>query len=271
MTARPTDSTRAAPVAVLMYHAVTDGRSSAAGADPHYTVTRTCFLAQLDLIRARDLRAASCASILAGGDSARSTVALTFDDGHESNFAAAEAIVERAMGADLFVNPGLVGKAGLLSWSALRELAGAGISIQSHGMTHRYLDDLDDTEVDNELRSSRAEIADRIGIAPTLFAPPGGRFRHGFLLHARDAGYRAVCSSRPGVWRADRDAPEIPRFAMLATTGEAQFRRWLACEPREVRKQRIRYDLLRLAKRSLGNRGYERLRGALLGAGGIES
>lgn len=257
--------------AVLMYHAVADDAQSTRGADPHYTVPRTGFLAQLDMIRDQGLRAASCASILAGGDSARATVALTFDDGHESNFAAAEAIVARGMGADLFVNPGLVGGAGLLSWSALRELTDAGISIQSHGMTHRYLDDLDDAEVERELRASHAEIADRIGVPPTLFAPPGGRFRNGFLQQARNAGYRAVCSSRPGVWRTDRDTAEIPRLAMLAGTGDAQFRRWLACEPREVRRQRIRYDLLRLAKRSLGNRGYERLRSALLGAAGNES
>lgn len=252
--------------AVLMYHAIADDAHSARGADPHYTVTRPRFLAQLDLIRERGLRAASCAAILAGDDSARATVALTFDDGHESNFAAAEAIVERGMGADLFVNPGLVGGPGLLSWEALRELAGAGISIQSHGMTHRYLDELDDAEVDRELRASRAEIADRIGIPPALFAPPGGRFRRGFPLYARAAGYSAVCSSRPGVWRTDRDALEIPRFAMLAGTGDAQFHRWIMCEPGEVRRQRVRYDLLHLAKRSLGNRGYERLRGVLLGA-----
>ena len=98
-------------------------------------------------------------------------MAISFDDGHETNFAAFEDIVRAGGTADFFVNPGTVGTAGFLSWSQLREMDQLGASIQSHGMHHIGLDDLTPQGVDESLQASRKRIEDELGRSVELFAP----------------------------------------------------------------------------------------------------
>ena len=87
---------------------------------------------------------------------------LTFDDGHVSNLKAVDALAQRDFTAEFFVNPATVGTQGHLGWAELREMAAAGMSIQSHGFHHRYLDMLSPQDVMTELVDSRREIEDRL-------------------------------------------------------------------------------------------------------------
>lgn len=251
----------AEPVTVLMYHAV-EARGS--GADPHYTVTPAAFTAHLALLREMGLTPASVRDVL-GGRAAGARVAITFDDGHASNLEAAREILEAGGSAELFVNPTNVGRAGFLDWSALAELAKAGISVQSHGHTHRYFDELAPAEVEEELRASKRAIEDRTGQPVSLFAPPGGRLTRRVPGIAVAAGYVAICSSQAGVWRELDERWRIPRIAVLASTPLAQLRRWAAQDAPEILRLRMRHLLLASGKRVLGNRGYERVRSGLLG------
>ena len=72
-------------VTVLMYHAVTEAGDRMAGADPHYSVSRTQFLSQLDQIKIAGLRATSLAALL-DSTPGNDQLGLTFDDGHSSVF-----------------------------------------------------------------------------------------------------------------------------------------------------------------------------------------
>jgi peptidoglycan/xylan/chitin deacetylase (PgdA/CDA1 family) len=253
------------PVTVLMYHAVLDARADATGSDPHYAVADGAFRAQLAEMAARGLQAASVRDILRDG-LGHARIALTFDDGHGSNLAAAEAIALAGGSADFFVNPEHVGRRGFLDWAALRDMAAAGHSIQSHGQTHRYMDELPDDEIESELRRSRAEIEDHLGSAVTLFAPPGGRLRPSVARIAERLGYQAICSSRSALWRPGASAWNVPRLAVLASTSAAQFSRWLSQDAWELARLRLRHGVLQGSKRLLGNAGYERVRRRLLGA-----
>ena len=62
----------------------------------------------------------------------------------------------------------------LLDWIGLRDLAGAGWSIASHGCSHRRLPALARGDVADELTRSKATIEDRIGAAVTALAYPYG-------------------------------------------------------------------------------------------------
>ena len=151
-------------VTVLMYHAIVDGEME--GADSHYSVPPATFARQLQLICAHGRRICSVHQLLYEGLPASGEpwpVCLTFDDGHLTNAAAAEAIAREEGRAEFFVNPSMVGKPGFLDWPALREMAAMGMAIQSHGMNHRYLDQLSPAEVRAELANSKAAIEDAIG------------------------------------------------------------------------------------------------------------
>lgn len=248
---------------VLMYHAVVvDGRLPL-GADPHYAVELAAFRRQLDLIAAEGRRGAHLAQALDGDDS---LVALTFDDGDDSNVAAADELARRGWSATFFVNPSTVGTPGFLSWEDLRRMVAQGMSIQSHGMHHRFLDELPADEVIRELAASRAAIEAGLGTSVTVYAPAGGRMPSGFAEVARAQGYEVLCTSVADVWsrrRGDRWA--VPRFAVLAGTTDVQLRRWVRADGVERLRQQLRHGLLTAAKRCLGNGRYQRLRAAMLG------
>ncbi|HSN19618.1 MAG TPA: polysaccharide deacetylase family protein [Usitatibacter sp.] len=247
---------------VLMYHAIAEAGRECAEADPRYTVGRADFRRQLAAIEAAGLRAASLATLLERRTPG--AVAITFDDGHESNAIAAADLLARCGSADLFVNPSRVGTKHFLDWAALRDLAAAGLSIQSHGETHRYLDDLGDAEIERELAVSKARIEERVGRPVTLFAPPGGRLPARALPVALRVGYRALCSSVAGLWRGGAATHPIPRLAVLAATGDTRFCRWILQEPWEIARLAVRHRVLAGAKTLLGNGGYERVRARLL-------
>lgn len=259
------------PVTVLMYHAIVAG--DAVGADAHYSVTPDHFAAQLRQIIASGAQMRSVRELITQPADAATAqpVCLTFDDGHVSNQAAAELIASHGGQAEFFINPSMVAKPGFLDWPALREMASAGMSIQSHGMHHRYLDQLSPDEVRAELADSKAAIEDAIGQPVTVYAPAGGRMPADFLRTAHGLGYRAVCSSRVGLWHrphrpAADQAIELPRLAMLRSTDAQRFLAWIEQHPLELFRQIARYRVLRLSKQLLGNQGHERLRALLLGA-----
>lgn len=255
------DNSKPAPAPVrfaLMYHALSEDGGPVDGQDPHYSVKAADFDSHLALIGpgngacARDwLARASPASVL-----------LTFDDGHLSNYALAlPALLRRGFTADFFVNPANVGTTGFADWSQLREMADAGMSIQSHGWDHRYFTELGRDELRADLVRSRETIEDRVGRAVTLLAPPGGRAPAGLGRLARECGYAHVLGSAPG--RISGAATVVlPRMAVTAALSPQTLSGWIA--GRGFARARARYSALGLAKRLLGNRGYERLRARLL-------
>jgi peptidoglycan/xylan/chitin deacetylase (PgdA/CDA1 family) len=249
---------------VLMYHAIADERGHCPGADAHYSVSADTFASHVRRVGESGRRCISVAKLLEEESRPDDCVALTFDDGHASNLSAAALLAQSGGSADFFVNPSTVGTPHFLSWGALREMADSGMSIQSHGMRHRYLDELAPPEVKAELVDSKRAIEDRLARPVTVFAPPGGRLSPGLARIAFEAGYAAICTSRVALWRRGADVWDIPRLAVLHTTTEAQFDRWIRQDRAEIIARRARYLLLTGAKRLLGNRGYESLRQGLL-------
>jgi peptidoglycan/xylan/chitin deacetylase (PgdA/CDA1 family) len=252
-------------ITVLMYHAVADDRGDCPGADPHYGVSRHSFIGNLRSIAEIGKRCFSVLRLLTEPAATANAVALTFDDGHASNLAAAELIAESGGSADFFVNPSTVGTPNYLTWADLRTMADWGMSIQSHGFHHRFFDEMTAQEAQSELRDSKLSIENHVGRPVTVFAPPGGRLSRKTAKTALDCGYRAICSSRVGLWSArEAEVWDIPRLAVLQSTTPDQFSRWIRQEPMEMLGRRARYVLLRGAKQLLGNQGYERLRQGLL-------
>jgi peptidoglycan/xylan/chitin deacetylase (PgdA/CDA1 family) len=249
-------------VTVLMYHAVVDEHAGH-DADPHYAVSATAFAQHLDLFVRAGRRPTSVQRLL-DGDRAE-VLALTFDDGHASDVRAAEMIAQRGGFADFFVNPSTVGGAGYLGWSDLRGMSELGMSIQSHGLTHRHLDTLGPADVRAELADSKRSIEDRLGRAVELFAPPGGRMPADLPKIALELGYRAVCSSRVDVWNGSAQWAEVPRMPVLRSTSVARLRRWIEQEPSALAAARLRHSTLSVAKQLLPRALYEGVRSALIG------
>lgn len=244
----------------LMYHAI--GDASGPAVDPHYAVDMTRFSAQLALCARLAGPAVSAREWLSGSRG----VIYTFDDGLASDYEQAFPTLAAAGGhADFFVNPAQVGTPGYATWAQLREMADAGMSIQSHGWDHRYfMTELSPHRLREDLRRSRLEIEARVGHPVTLLAPPGGRSPALLEAIARECGYTNVLDSRPG--RVTDDGQfTLSRLAVTAQLALPQLEAWLLRRGTAILRLQVRYSVLDLAKRAFGDDTYRDLRKRLLG------
>ena len=77
-----------------------------------------------------------------------------------------------------------------MDWSMLRGMQRAGIRIGSHTLSHALLTNESMRKVVTEVEGSHREITRRLGVPPTHFAYPDGRFDRSVVAAVADAGYR---------------------------------------------------------------------------------
>jgi peptidoglycan/xylan/chitin deacetylase (PgdA/CDA1 family) len=84
----------------------------------------------------------------------------------------------------------------MCDWDELCDLQRAGVSIQSHGASHRWFSKLTTVEQDKELTRSKAALEENLGsrveIIAFPFGDPGDMLRES-ASSLRSAGYRAAC------------------------------------------------------------------------------
>src|SRR5262245_41021375 len=111
----------------LMYHEVERPGWPTCRREPgylRYVIPEASFLAQLDHLREHGFQGLSVGTALAGRPAAQRAVALTFDDGCETDLlVAAPLLCERGFGATFYVVAGFVGKPGFLTGPQVRQLA----------------------------------------------------------------------------------------------------------------------------------------------------
>ncbi|HEX3895964.1 MAG TPA: polysaccharide deacetylase family protein [Rudaea sp.] len=249
---------------VLMYHGLHAGPDDAGRFDPVYSVTPDDFRKQLDWLVNNTYRAVRLRDLDAL-DASIKPIIITFDDGDVSNYTIALPLLkERGFAAEFFVTADFIDQHGMLTAANTRALADAGMGVQSHGCTHRYLEDLDDAALASELRDSKHRL-ERIGGGDVdALALPGGRGGERERRAARELGYRHVLNSAPGVNRGWRDGDYLERAAVTRGMGLDEFIALVTWRGVGPRWQRMRFRLLRLPKRMLGNKRYERWRSRVL-------
>lgn len=189
---------------IAMYHSVGDCSD-----DPYrVTVTPERLDRQLSWLRRRGLRGVSVAEFLAAPRRA-GLVGLTFDDGYADFLDQALPVLEsHGFGATLFVLPGRLGgdnawdplgpRKPLLTADGIREAAGAGIEIGSHGLTHVDLTKADDVLLHSEVADSRKLLEELTDTPVTGFCYPYGTLDERAVAAVREAGYRYACAIDPG-------------------------------------------------------------------------
>ena len=154
------------------------------------------FRSHLAAIQAAGFRVAGLAELRNSGGLARAAV-LTFDDGLESDYTGALPLLrEFGANATFFVNTSTIGQSGYLSWAQLADMAGAGMSIESHSHRHTDLTVLSPEDLKHDLSVSKQQIEDRLGRGVRFLAPPHGIVNGRVVEMALAAGYEAVCSTR---------------------------------------------------------------------------
>jgi peptidoglycan/xylan/chitin deacetylase (PgdA/CDA1 family) len=90
---------------------------------------------------------------------------------------------------------------GIMSWDQLRALARGGHEVGSHSMSHAILTQVDDAQLEREVRRSRERIRSELGVPCESFCYPNGNCDDRVVASVRQAGYlRAVTTA----WGANR-------------------------------------------------------------------
>lgn len=249
---------------VLMYHGLHANAHQHGVFDAVYSVEPRQFAYQLDWLVANGYRTLRLRDLDPGPVPANGVV-ISFDDGDVSNAEVAlPLLVERGLVAEFFVTSAFVGQPGRLDAADLRLLAAAGMGIQSHGATHRYLADLDEAELEAELSASKQQLESLAGTRVRALALPGGRGGERERRAALRLGYTEVLNSEPGCNRHWRPGCYLQRLAvtrMLSLSDFTTLVLWRGARPRLLQ---ARYHALRGIKRLVGNRRYERVRERML-------
>lgn len=195
---------------VLAYHGL--GTSSAAD-DPHFLHVRPqSFRTHVELMLEAGFRfvpVSRFADSLGGGRPPAGLAALSFDDGMEDNHSVLLPLLsEYALPATVYACSGLLGGANpwlrgtrMMTEDELRAMAGAGVEIGSHGVTHQDMTRLGYDDCLREMTESRERLQELTGTPVESFAYPSCKYGEAAMRAARDAGFKAAltCQGR-GSW-----------------------------------------------------------------------
>jgi peptidoglycan/xylan/chitin deacetylase (PgdA/CDA1 family) len=171
-------------VPILMYHSISRIRERRV--HPYYRIQTMpeVFAQHMAFLRDhgyRTLNLQQTVDILMGKSTPTGRpVVLTFDDGYANFYREAFPVMaQHGFTATVYLPTGYIGSSPMLfqgqeclTWNEVRELQAHGITFGSHTVTHPQLQLLSRTEIEHELRDSKATIEDAVGVSVSSFAYP---------------------------------------------------------------------------------------------------
>jgi peptidoglycan/xylan/chitin deacetylase (PgdA/CDA1 family) len=196
----------ASRVPILMYHNISS-RPAQTALSYGLTVTDADFAAQLAYLTVHGYHTITLVDLFDhlyyGRALPRRPIVLTFDDGYDNAYTDAFPLLRRYHAVGVFNV--ITGKVGLqndginsyATWDQLKEMARAGMEIESHTVYHEDLGVVTEGVARNEIRYSRAALQQRLGVPAQFLAYPSGEpFRSEtpaaqarILALVRQAGY----------------------------------------------------------------------------------
>jgi peptidoglycan/xylan/chitin deacetylase (PgdA/CDA1 family) len=215
---------------ILMYHKVND-----VPANP-LSMPVSLFDEQMDQLRQLGYTVVGLDAVLAhyvdGKPLPPQAVLITFDDGYYDNLEnAARVLGKYGYPAVLFVPLGYLGDKlplpheerlaaqGILNrtidWDEVAELERQGIRIESHGISHRPLADLEVDEAAREIALSKFRLEERLGRPVRAFSYVKGSEAHYKPVHlslVRQAGYDLAFTAVSGANSPSTDPLQLRRY-----------------------------------------------------------
>jgi peptidoglycan/xylan/chitin deacetylase (PgdA/CDA1 family) len=189
----------------FLFHKIGDSRYSG----DVYSLPVTYLIRLIELAQQHSCRIAPWGELLSNNDWPDNSVklALTFDDGYESDYSEVLPILlESSIIASFFIVPEWIGEPGYMNWDQVRSLSESGMEIGSHTLTHAWLPELPSRKLQFELVSSRRRIENQIHKPVAMLSLPGGYYNSRILESAWEAGYRFVGTSDYGIDPLDSQA-----------------------------------------------------------------
>ena len=246
--------------AILTYHSI-DGSGSPISVD------EPAFRRHVDWLASGAVRVVPLEQLLQApsdegpeGKGGGGALAITFDDMFRSTAELAWPLLrEHGLPATVFVPTGRVGSDNswsgrmqpgiptleLCDWDTVARVAGEGLSIGSHTVSHAHLDQLGENAIRAELVDSADELERRLGHRPRTLCYPYGDHDDRVVRIAAET-YALSVTTDLGVLEASEHPHRLPRLdayyyrenRLLEAWGTGAFRRhlWLRASARRLRR-----------------------------------
>jgi peptidoglycan/xylan/chitin deacetylase (PgdA/CDA1 family) len=157
--------------------------------DPVYSISLIQFEYYLNWIHSKKITCANWENILKNKYSSNDEIAISFDDGHLSDYELAIPLLTHfKIDACFFIIADIIQK-DQNARERIKKISDLGFTIGSHGLTHKKLTKLNYNEQKNELIESKKIIEDCIGKKIHFIAFPKGRYNDLIIDLCKKAGY----------------------------------------------------------------------------------
>lgn len=192
---------------ILMYHAIKDNEST------NFFVSPGVFYQQMKFIKDKGYTVIDlsdyCRLISAGEKSPRKSLVITFDDGYKNNLEAIKILSEFNFPATIFVIPASINNYECFSYQDITDLLKTTpVKIGSHSLTHAYLPEVTDTQLEEEIKNSKIVLENFFPAEINIFSYPKGGFNEKILKTVKEAGYLCACATNRGF------SKKLNRFAL---------------------------------------------------------
>ncbi len=150
------------------------------------------------------------------GNLPRKHVLLTFDDGYDDLYEhLLPLVIQHRYSPVIYLVADRIGASNvwdqakglrarnLLTLNQIREMQKHGAEFGSHTLTHPWLPDLSDLDLQREVRDSKTKLEDLLGVEVSSFAYPSGGVNSRVRDAVSDAGYKAAFTIHAGMNRSN--------------------------------------------------------------------
>lgn len=211
-------------VLVINYHQITpEGSDVGSKINRIYCVNKSIFEEQIRTLIKNKIPILTIDDILNDNLHSPLSVAITVDDGNSSDYQIVYPFLKRNnIKATFFL---LTNKH--VNWNHINEMINQGFVIGSHGVSHRNLTKLNESEVMRELLDSKKTIEKNTHRPVNYLAFPFGLYNGKTVHLAKKAGYKAVLTTDIKTNKSSDNSFIIHRWSIKRTTSVKEFEKAL--------------------------------------------
>jgi peptidoglycan/xylan/chitin deacetylase (PgdA/CDA1 family) len=219
---------------ILMYHYVGYPPADADRVRRNLTVTTDNFRAQMQQLQTQGYHPISLYelndALITGATLPANPVILTFDDGYIEHYTTVFPILQEfGFTATFFIITGRIddGDPNYITWAQVSEMAAAGMTMESHTITHSELDERDYDFLVYELLGSLQTLEAYTGQPVRMLAYPAGRYDENTLSVVATTPLWRALTTETGTLHTTDNRFEMARVRISFDTTLATFTRIL--------------------------------------------
>ena len=188
-------------------------------------------------------------------------IILTFDDGHISHYdTVLPMLKEFGFQGVFFLVVNELGKEYRLNWTQAKALKQSGMDIGSHSMNHEIINKYPYQNLIIELKASKLELEENLGIEVLAFSIPRGLYSSKISDVARGMGYKLVFTSFTGNISLYSNPYCLRRIGIRRDYSMKEFISIVTKNPIFMAKKYLGQFVKDIVKKVIGVKQYDRIK-----------